>query len=271
MRFRLVRRGHLLGGQGRREERPDGSVAIMDAAAWTGSEADPCNHLLGLRPDDAYVEWLADEWRAPSRFVRRTDIDRWLDDGTVEVLIGAAERVGAGVVPFAALAPLLERIRFAAAPPPGSGSSAAELSVGVLDAPDLPALAAWSLQHIAQTGRYRVVTCPVCERPWFQDSRAVRIECYRPAPGRQTTCSQVAASERFTERRAAWMKEYRRIYARRLRGTVSEDDWNAWMNFTRAIRAEFGDNSRFTPFDDWIDHIKGESERVRKPREKERG
>jgi hypothetical protein len=268
MRFQLVRRGHLLGGRAHLEERHDGSDVIADASAWAGSEADPCNHLLGLRREEAYLNWLANEWRALRRFVRTADLERWLDDGTVETLIGAAERVREGIIPFATLAPLLERIRFATAPPSGQGRGAADLSVGVLDAPDLPTLAAWSLQHIAQTGRYRVVTCPICERPWFQDSRAVRSECYRPAPGRETTCSQVAASDRFTKRQADWMKEYRRIYARKLRGTVSEDDWAAWMEFTRATRAESGDSSRFTRFDDWINHVEGESERGKKRREK---
>ena len=72
-----------------------------------------------------------------------------------------------------------------------------------------------------------------------------------------TTCSQYAASERFRTRRADWMREYRKVYARRLRGTVSDTDWDEWTEYVRLTRAATDDDARYTPFDDWRNDVKG--------------
>ena len=54
----------------------------------------------------------------------------------------------------------------------------------------------------------------------------------------------------FSERRGEWNKEYRRIHARKVRGTVSEEDWQRW-------RTDPDGSGRapeiFTPFDRWVD------------------
>jgi hypothetical protein len=44
------------------------------------------------------------------------------------------------------------------------------------------------------------------------------------------TCANLHAHERFAKQRAGWDKEYRRIYARKLRGTVSQAEWDAWRS-----------------------------------------
>jgi hypothetical protein len=241
----------LVGGQGRLvkdEGRPD---ELVDAEAWSGSEVDPLNQALGLRNDTPYIDWIANGWRAPGRFVRRDDFLTYLSEGLVERLRATVHHLReTGHLPYQALAPYLEALRFELPPPVGTGTPAEEF-VGVFDAPDFPTLVAWSLERAGTSGRYRIVDCPICGSPWFQDTRALRPACYRPAPGRTSTCSQVAATERFQKRKADWMKEYRRIYARKLRGTVTPEEWNDWTEFVRLLREGTGDDSRYTPFDDW--------------------
>lgn len=139
----------------------------------------------------------------------------------------------AGRIPYAELGPRLERIQF---------------QPGQFECPDFPTLAAWSLERSAQSGA-RIVECPSCQRPHFV-SRGSSAYCRRPAPGLSTTCAQSYAHEVFAERRNEWNKEYRRIHARKLRGTVSEEDWQRW-------RTDPDGSARapeiFTTFDRWID------------------
>jgi hypothetical protein len=50
------------------------------------------------------------------------------------------------------------------------------------------------------------------------------------------SCAQVHAHARFAEHQADWNREYRRIYARKLRGTITESDWRAWVNDASRLR-----------------------------------
>jgi hypothetical protein len=63
------------------------------------------------------------------------------------------------------------------------------------------------------------------------------------------TCAQLHAHGRFAEQRAEWNREYRRIYARRLRGTVSEQTWKQWLTDATWVRKHM---SGFVfRFEDW--------------------
>lgn len=188
--------------------------------------AKPINDLLGLRDDGSYLAWLEGDWQ---RWARRPAARKWIREGIPERLAEAARLTSGGRVPYAKLADLLERIRYGEAE---------------LDARSLPALAAWALQDVTQRG-FEARRCEECGRMWFSRSSTTRY-CYRPAPGLLMTCAQLHAHERFAERRDRWNKEYRRIYARKLRGTVSDDDWREWRAEGTAKAPEF-----FIPFDLW--------------------
>jgi hypothetical protein len=157
---------------------------------------------------------------------------RFIRDGAVEELVEIARHAAHGRVPYADLARFLERLRFE--------------SGGTFEAPDLAALAAWSIERAASRGA-RLVECPECGRPRFAP-RSASAYCYRPAPGKTMTCAQLHAHERFAEKRRDWNAEYRRIYARKLRGTVSEEEWDAWRSDEAgsALAPE-----QFYPFDWW--------------------
>jgi hypothetical protein len=245
----------LVGGQARRIEHEGRPDELVDGEAWSGSEVDPVNHALGLRDDDHYLDWLAHEWRAPRGFVTKADFQTYLSDGLADALRDAVHHLHeTRRMPYRSLSPYLEKIQFEL-PPPADTFAYAEDFIGVFDAPDYASLTAWSLERAGTSGRYRIVDCSVCGSPWFQDTRAFRSACYRPAPGRESTCSQVAATERFQKRKADWMREYRRIYARKLRGTVTPEEWGDWIAFVRTIRGESGNDSKFITFDEWKDTL----------------
>ena len=190
----------------------------------------PAGDLLGLRDEQPYYVWLERRWGS---IASRRRAKRWIQDGNVEELVRLANAAMAGRIPYAELGPRLERIQF---------------QPGHFTCPDFPTLAAWSLERSAQSG-VRIVECPKCQRPHFV-SRGSSTYCRRPAPGLSTTCAQSYAHEVFSERRSAWNKEYRRIHARKLRGTVSEEEWTRW-------RTDPDGSGRapeiFTPFDRWVD------------------
>lgn len=57
------------------------------------------------------------------------------------------------------------------------------------------------------------------------------------------TCAQLQAHDRFTREREDWNREYRKVMARKVRGTVSEEEFRAW-------KAESG-LENWTAFDEW--------------------
>jgi hypothetical protein len=189
----------------------------------------PGNDLLGLRDEPSYLDWIERRWTGV--IAKRRSL-RWLRDGTVDALIAAARLAAEGQGVYSLLAPWLDRIRFHAG--------------GTLEVPDFPALAAWSIERCVSAG-LRLVECPECERPRYA-SRSAGSYCYRPAPDRTMTCAQLHAHERFAEKRRDWNAEYRRIYARKLRGTVSDEEWQAWRSdeMGSALAPE-----QFIPFDLW--------------------
>ena len=64
--------------------------------------------------------------------------------------------------------------------------------------------------------------------------------CSRPAPGLTMTCAQLHSQDRFARERGEWSKEYRKVMARKLRGSVSEKEFRAWKSAVRASAARIG-------------------------------
>jgi hypothetical protein len=188
----------------------------------------PGNDLLGLRAEHSYIGWLEERWgtEASGRHAMR-----WVRSGAIDELVEIAHATEGQRVPYAKLAPFLERLRFDRG--------------GGFQAPDLPALAAWSIERAASSG-VPLTDCTTCGKPRF--GRGLSPYCSRPAPGQITTCAQLHAQERFAEERAEWNKEYRRIYARKLRGSVSDQEWENWREdpYGSARAPEI-----YTPFDRW--------------------
>lgn len=212
--------------------RKRGSIEPEGAAVWEEvgpavfPVVKPINDLLGLRDERTYLAWLERDWQ---RWARRRTARKWVQEDVPTRFVEAARRATEGRFPYAEMADLLGRLRFAP---------------GQLDAPDLPTLAAWALQEATQRG-YRARKCEECGYLWLSSRDPARY-CYRPARGGLTTCAQLHAHERFAGRRDRWNKEYRRIYARKLRGTVSDEEWGAWRAEATSQAPEF-----FVPFDLW--------------------
>jgi len=116
-----------------------------------------------------------------------------------------------------------------------------------------------------------VRSCPTCHRPWFaRGSRrgqelierdeatgevglVAAYNCSRPAPGLTMTCAQLQAHDRFAREREEWTREYRKLMARKLRGTVSEKDFRAWK-----AGSEPGERGKdWIPFDEWKTNRRG--------------
>jgi hypothetical protein len=219
------------------------------------SIAKPINDVLGLRNDDRYAVWLEQQWGelAPSRR-SMAQLAGARDD--LERVAVAAMKPG-GTTDYGSLAPLLSQVaRF-----PGRDE---------IEVPSLAALAAWALERELDRNIDPLITCPSCQRPWFaRGSRTGRQDlplaisreekggdernliaaynCQRPAPGLTMTCAQLHAHDRFAREREEWSKEYRKVMARKVRGSVSEEEFRAWKSVAKA--GERGKD--WTPFDEW--------------------
>ena len=175
------------------------------------------NDLIGLRDDAEYLAWMESQWLG---LVTRRQLRRWLSDGVPALLARAAEQLRErGTLPYGELAPFLETVE--------------RTGPDRITVPTLPSLAAWALSRSADSA-VTVSTCGECGLPWI--SRQSVDYCYRPAPGKTMTCAQLHAHARFAEQRAAWNREYRRIYARKLRGTITDTDWRRWVTAAQTFR-----------------------------------
>jgi hypothetical protein len=175
------------------------------------------NDLIGLRDDAKYLSWMESQW---PKLVTRRQLRRWLSDSLPALLTRAAEQLRErGTLPYGELAPFLEFVE-------RTGSNR-------IAVPSLPSLAAWALSGSAESAAI-VSTCGECGLPWI--SRLAVDYCYRPAPGKTMTCAQLHAHARFAEQRAEWNREYRRIYARKLRGTIADADWRRWVTAAQIFR-----------------------------------
>ena len=189
------------------------------------------NDLIGLRNDPKYLSWMEAGWQG---LVTRRQLRRWLSDGVPALMARAAEQLREqGTLPYGELAPFLETVE--------------HTGPDKITVPSLPSLAAWALSRGADSAT-TVSTCGECDLPWI--SRQPVDYCYRPAPGKTMTCAQLHAHARFAKQRTEWNREYRRIYARKLRGTVSDADWHDWVTATKPIRKANGPVDAYT-FDHW--------------------
>lgn len=211
-----------------------GTLQIPETAWGGGSAVHAVNTLLGIRNDAEYLEWFKEAW-GDAGSSRRTK--GWLRAGTIDLLAEAARAFPQ--LPYAALAPLLARVE------QGEGGS--------VEVPDLPTLAAWCMLNLTVEGsKVRAVECPSCERPWLASKSRGALYCNRPAPGKRTTCAQANKHAVFAARRDAWNREYRKVYARKLRGSVTEQQWGEWREAQRHHRALNGRGS-FIPFESWVE------------------
>jgi hypothetical protein len=187
------------------------------------------NDLIGLRNDTKYLAWMESTW---PELVTRRQLRRWLSEGVPALLARAVQQLRErGTLPFGELAALLETVE--------------RTDPDRISVPSLPSLAAWALSCSAESANI-VSICGECGLPWI--SRTAVDYCYRPAPGKTMTCAQLHAHARFAELRAEWNREYRRIYARKLRGTVSEEDWKQWLDVANPLRKK---NDIILTYDKW--------------------
>jgi hypothetical protein len=220
---------------------PDGDVR---------SVARPVNDLLGLRDEERYLDWLEGQWGelAPSRESIAELID--LRDKLASIADETTNELGRieGKLDYERLAPFLSQITY---------------REGDIDVPSLAVLAAWALVREVERGVDVRVTCPSCGRPWFargarrgdallerdsdEGGLIAAYNCSRPAPGLTMTCAQLHAHDRFAREREDWNREYRKVMARKLRGSVSEEEFRAWRSVSSA--GERGKD--WTPFDEW--------------------
>jgi Zn-finger nucleic acid-binding protein len=209
----LLRRGNI---------RPEGIAYPVGASSIT-------NSLAGLRTDAAYMAWMRQLW---GRLATPRQMQEWLAEDVPGRLTRAATHTREhGTIPYGDLADLLELVRYK-----GDGET--------ITVPSLPTLAAWAFVRGVESG-HQISVCGECNNVWL--SRQPVEYCYRPAPGKTTTCAQLHAHARFAEQREQWNKEYRRIYARKLRGTVTQAEWKAWNTETAPLR----EAGWIVPFDLW--------------------
>jgi hypothetical protein len=208
----------------------------------------PVNDVLGIRDDERYAEWLDQEWGklAPSRATiakmvgtrRKNEPEAHFRDDFAE--IAETAHVPGGSIDHARLGPLLSQVRY---------------YPGGIEVPSLAVLVAWALEQLLRGG-YWFGNCARCERPFFARSASGRPSiataslpryCSRPAPDLTVTCAHLEAADRFARERSEWSKEYRKVMARKLRGTVSESDFRAW----KAVSNPGKRGEDWTPFDEW--------------------
>jgi len=215
----------------------------------------PVNDLMGLRDEPTYLEWLKRNWGdlAPSPALvkellagggrARKRPDRHHHDRSFVATLGelAAQTSEPSVagIDYEWLAPFLTQVLF-------------HFGHREIEVPSLSVLAAWALDHhihraLSHRDADYVAACDHCNRLWFGRPRADFRYCDRPAPGLTMTCAQLHAHERFARERVEWSKEYRKIMARKVRGTVSEGEFRLWKASCKP--GERGKD--WIPFDEW--------------------
>jgi hypothetical protein len=189
------------------------------------------NDLIALRDEDGYLRWLERRW---GNVANRRRARRWVRAGLPRRLFDAAAAArSTSRLPYSELSGLLDHVVYLDS---------------AIDVPDFPTLAAWALARSVEEG-VQIIECEECRSPWLTVSAEPPRYCYRPAPGKLMTCAQLHAHERFAKQQADWNKEYRRIYARKQRGTVSAEDFAEWYAAARAFR-KIAPGTVYT-FDGW--------------------
>ena len=203
----------------------------------------PVNDLLGLRTklDEPYEAWLLKYW---AEMASADLIGDWRRSRVLYLFSEASSASQAsegGRLPYKRLAPLLEQVQFR-----GDGLTAGK----TISVPSLPVLGAWSLERSVQRPDVAVMACESCaglffgrpqDEPWF---------CDRPSPKQLVTCKQKEARRRFDEERAGWTRAYRAAHARKQRGTVSQEVWDAW----RSQNEPGKEGEDWRTLDDWVLH-----------------
>jgi Family of unknown function (DUF6076) len=138
----------------------------------------------------------------------------------------------------ASLGPLLERLRFAE-------------DGNVIDIPDFPALAAWSLLEGVRRLDLRLRSCSECHRPWLAAREEASRYCQRWAPGHLRDCRTLAAERRLAGDKsyARYRREYKRITEMERRGTIEIADLYRWR--------DANDATNWSPFEEWKEHHDG--------------
>jgi hypothetical protein len=211
----------------------------------------PVNDLIGLRADHEYaVHLMQDYWPLwPANWFRpdpaeegRADLGYvleqvghqlsiWKQQRLPSLFLGAAQRAEQGHL-SAKLGRHLERVTRR------PGDEPDEIPDG-----ELATLATWALDEALRLRPLVLRECPLCKVPWITDPGQPSPYCSRPYPGRLMSCREMKKDEHFRENQRDWRLEYKRIYERKNRGTVTEEDWEAW-------RAENGPNG-WIAFDEW--------------------
>jgi hypothetical protein len=196
------------------------------------------NDVLGLLGRDEfhdefeYLEWLERTWDGLAREKILPDILETL----AEIAKDVTSTPGSSI-DYERLAPLLSQVRLF-------------VGKGEIEVPSLAVLAAWALERTLQRGVERgadLLVCEHCRRLWFGRAPADARYCNRPAPGLTMTCAQLHASQRFALEREEWARHYRKIMARKRRGTITEEQFRSWKAFNKAgIRGQ-----DWTDFDEW--------------------
>jgi uncharacterized protein DUF6076 len=134
-----------------------------------------------------------------------------------ELFSAAASRAAVGEL-APELAPLLARAR--------------RLPGGTVDVPDLPSFAAWCLEERLRHGPVPLQVCENCGQPWLAE-RGARY-CKRPAnPGTMVSCRSLVAHSRYLSEHRNFHRQRRRLYDRMKRGTLPEQEYDAWKAANR--------------------------------------
>jgi hypothetical protein len=220
----------------------------------------PVNDLIGLRVEWPYAVHLHSSYRPfwPTEWISvPAELDTTgLDDHelAIEAMAAQIERIQTEASELrrrklpakflaachqaeqghlsASLAPFLERVVHR------PGEAPDEVPEG-----DLPTLAAWALHQALRLRPLEVRECQLCKVPWLASPEQPSPYCERPYPGRSMSCRELKKDEHFRESQRDWRREYKRLYERRKRGTLSEADWQAW-------RAE-NNPAAWYAFDEW--------------------
>jgi Family of unknown function (DUF6076) len=190
------------------------------------------NAILGLRDEPSYLDSLED---GLGRLVSGRTVKRLIRAGVPDLLRNVIDHSANGGFPSASLAEPLGKVR--------------QRSTNVVEVPSLLELAVFALHLLLQQHGYVVRDCAECGFPWLTQRRDGPRYCYRPAFGRSETCAQLHAHERFAEKRDRWNKEYRRISARKRRGTVKPEEWSAWRD--DKVGSAGAPDGFWVPFDLW--------------------
>jgi hypothetical protein len=128
----------------------------------------------------------------------------------------------------------------------------------VVEPDDIRNLVSFAFCELLRNG-FRFMRCKLCDKLYINVGKTDYVYCNRMYDGGENTCREIGANIVFNKNRLSdpvsfeYGKVYRRFYARKMRGKMSDEDFKAWSIEASDVFAAYKDG-RYSgeDFTNWL-------------------